>query len=891
TQVSSQTGSPSETSPVTTQLSSVAESSAETQPINTPVSLKSEFSSSTRTKMTQVSLVTESSEVSTPTAARVSSITENSPEPSPTTTHTSLSQSSSQSHPIVTQVSSQTEFASETSSGSSQLSSVTNYSSQSHPTMTRGSSKTAMATQVPSTPESSSEMQTPSTLLSSVTETSFQTDLASTNVSAGTTSSSETGTLPSHVSSVSEASSEQHQTTILPFITENSAHTMPHSVQISLITETSSVANRMTTQVASNSASSSENLPTHSQISSVPQTVSAPHDVSIQESTSHTTAIPIQPTVTSAGVYVKSTQVASITATKISSSVSSSRSFSSGFTSKQLPIVTEQFSPSAFQSTITSEATFPSQQPSTAVTSTSSNVTANMATSHSSTSPFDSTIGSQKPSSMPISVFPAHRTSPSQSHLMTTPKEGSSLAQSTSHSVSVPQRSTSSKPKESTQSQPDRSSTKPLISSTTLKKKRSTTLYPSVETTSAQIHPVSSANSTLPITSHPMPTNSTLSPTMDYCSKCTCLNGGMCNSSATTEDHCVCHCPPFTFGEHCQNGDNNTHALLSPNTPQREVSLSFWINKTWDKMLENTTSAAYKNLTGSLTSLLTPLYKKASPRHFHKVVINELREGSIVANSSGLYNYSNNQAEINYLNNDLTTTLLSIVNTSERLKNLTESVGNTVTLTRVYAPVPPIKNITELNITCALSFDKYRANCSNGNHCICEGPCKRNLGICSHNGQCFNQAGGSVCECYPQTFYQYTGTYCETFIRNSRFYGVLFGVLAAGLLLLIVIIIAIIFCCRRKRSWRTDHRDSVKWYSIDEEYFRFPQTDLTAVTPTLNAGKPLGRRRGKYSLDEHLTFEDDFGPGVWRPNLDKVDTGAEIRAKRPELVVPSPNEQ
>ncbi|XP_078095866.1 uncharacterized protein LOC144510246 [Mustelus asterias] len=197
-----------------------------------------------------------------------------------------------------------------------------------------------------------------------------------------------------------------------------------------------------------------------------------------------------------------------------------------------------------------------------------------------------------------------------------------------------------------------------------------------------------------------------------------------------------------------------------------------------------------------------------------------------MANSSGLYNYSNNQTEINYLNNDLETKLLSIVNNTDALGNLTGSVGHTVTLTQVYVPVPPIKNITELNITCSLNFEHYKVNCRNGIYCMCQGPCKVNPDFCNHNGQCLNQAHGSVCECYQQTFYQYTGKNCGIFIRNSRFYGVLFGVLAAGLLLIIVIIIAIIFCCRRKRSWSTDHQSSHKWYSIDEEYFRFPHTVL-----------------------------------------------------------------
>ncbi|GCC35035.1 hypothetical protein chiPu_0013515, partial [Chiloscyllium punctatum] len=524
-------------------------------------------------------------------------------------------------------------------------------------------------------------------------------------------------------------------------------------------------------------------------------------------------------------------------------------------------------------------------------------------TSHSeeSAAPFVSSSGSEKTSSVPISVLPIEGTSPNQSHLTSPPTEGSSLMQSTSYKTtrqdaSVPQNSTVPTPNGETtflnftHTQSDITASKLLISASTLKKKRQTTLYPSVGNTTTRIIPVSSPNSTLPITSHLNPTNSTMATTMDYCRKCTCLNGGTCNSSATTEDYCLCHCPPSIYGNLCQNGNNISNVVLSPDSPQREINLILWINRTWDVKLENTSSVEYRHLTDNLVTLLSPLFRKASPKHFDKVIINEFRAGSIVTNSSGLYNYSASQAEINYLNNDLATRVQNIVNNTDLLENLTASVRTTVTVTRVYAPPPLITNVTELNMTCDIKFASYKLNCGSGNHCICEGPCKRNPGVCNNNGHCLNQVDGSTCLCYQHTFYQYTGKHCQTFTRNSRFYGVLFGVLAAGLLILLVIIITIIFCCQRKRSRSSDRRHSLKWYSIDEEYFRFPQTDLTAVTPTQNDGKPLGKRRGKYSLDEHQMFEDELGSGVWRPNLDEVDTEAEIRAKRPEMVIPSSGE-
>ncbi|XP_051895312.1 mucin-17 [Pristis pectinata] len=404
-------------------------------------------------------------------------------------------------------------------------------------------------------------------------------------------------------------------------------------------------------------------------------------------------------------------------------------------------------------------------------------------------------------------------------------------------------------------------------------------------TTATKILPSSSAYSSLPVSSHPKPTISTLGPVDDYCSKCHCLNGGSCNSSATTKDHCVCQCPSVTYGSLCQYGYNHTIAIPNPRTPKRIVTLTLWLNGTWNKTLEDPSGVEYGIFLQKLIKELTPLYKKASPENFYKVTITELRKGSIIAKSNGLYNYTNNQTEINYLNKHLAKSLLVIFNNTATLKNLSDQLGvGNMAITHVDTPVPLVKSIRDLNFTCEIHFHDYTASCSNGNYCVCEGPCKRYLDFCHRRGKCFNQVNGPTCECFHNTFYQYMGKNCEMSIRSSGFYGVLFGVLAGALLLLIVIITVIVYC-RRNRNRHLDPGTPRKWYSIDEEYFRFPQTDIITGTSAPNTGKVLGRRRGRYSLDKNPPF-NDFGSGVWRPNLDKVDTEAEIRAKRPKVVMP-----
>lgn len=55
-----------------------------------------------------------------------------------------------------------------------------------------------------------------------------------------------------------------------------------------------------------------------------------------------------------------------------------------------------------------------------------------------------------------------------------------------------------------------------------------------------------------------------------------------------------------------------------------------------------------------------------------------LRRGSIIARSAAQYNYPNNQSQIDFLNNNLNSSLEKIFHESELLKNISEALEASV---------------------------------------------------------------------------------------------------------------------------------------------------------------------------------------------------------------------
>ncbi|XP_058848958.1 mucin-3B-like isoform X1 [Acipenser ruthenus] len=385
-------------------------------------------------------------------------------------------------------------------------------------------------------------------------------------------------------------------------------------------------------------------------------------------------------------------------------------------------------------------------------------------------------------------------------------------------------------------------------------------------------------------TAAPSTTTVTQATTKKLCSESDCdCNGAPCVYNETS-GQCQCNCLEFTEGKNCINGQNETTVVIDKKTvPTRNVSVSLSINKSFNSSLTDPSSDLYQQYVRMIKPELERLCRQASPQNFKQVIITGFRNGSIVTESLVTYNYPNQDSEIQYLNNQLVAVLNSILNDTTNLRNLSAAVNAPVNLLNTTGETPAITNITELKPfvdKCSLNYANYTIEVVNES-LTCVGPCGRIADYCSYKGSCYNRPQGPVCTCFVSDFQQYTGTHCELYQRTAGFYGVLFGVLGAALLLLIVLIVAVIILARkRKEPWNSNALHPRRWFSLDEEYFNFSHTDLGT---TASASEGVSGRSGRYNMGDNLMFSNEFTPGVFKPNLENVDTSLDVRTKRPEL--------
>ncbi|XP_036387712.1 mucin-3B [Megalops cyprinoides] len=307
--------------------------------------------------------------------------------------------------------------------------------------------------------------------------------------------------------------------------------------------------------------------------------------------------------------------------------------------------------------------------------------------------------------------------------------------------------------------------------------------------------------------------NSTPSCSEDQCH----CNGYPCFFNETSSS-CQCKCSNLTFGDSCIFGNDNTPINIDSETvPTRRVNISLRIMKNFIPEFENINSTQSKNFINTLTQQLETLCKKADSQNFKGVKIIALRNGSIIADSVAQYSYSNSESQISFVNNDLPSVLTAIFNNTENLRNLTIS------------DLQPF-------ISCRLGFANYTQMVIDGKW-ECVGPCVTNPDYCHQHGQCFNIQSGPTCRCDESPLEQYYGPQCELFRRGPGFYGVLFGVLAAGLLFLTALVVVVVDLIGR------------------------------AAGP---AGLP--GKAGGYNLGNNLTFANETPSGVFRPLPDDAYT-------------------
>ncbi|XP_023693376.1 mucin-3A [Paramormyrops kingsleyae] len=250
--------------------------------------------------------------------------------------------------------------------------------------------------------------------------------------------------------------------------------------------------------------------------------------------------------------------------------------------------------------------------------------------------------------------------------------------------------------------------------------------------------------------------------------------------------------------------------------------------KNFDLSFKSLTSTESQKFINIIIHELEFLCKGASPENFMDVKIIDLRNGSIIAETVAQYSYPNNQSQINFLNNDLVSTLEAIFNNTDSFKNLSQALGGVpANVINIYPQPPVILSIKDLKpfVSCDVGFANYTPEIIDGSW-QCVSPCVNSPDYCHHQGECSNAKTGPICKCFEPQLGQYYGAQCQFYQRTAQFYGVLFGVLASGLFLLLVIgmVIGIYWNRKRKtRFWDTSKFGVRRQSSVKEESFRFHQ--------------------------------------------------------------------
>ncbi|XP_059184851.1 mucin-3B-like [Centropristis striata] len=344
----------------------------------------------------------------------------------------------------------------------------------------------------------------------------------------------------------------------------------------------------------------------------------------------------------------------------------------------------------------------------------------------------------------------------------------------------------------------------------------------------------------------------TLSPT-SQCENCQCI-GGTCEFNVTL-GRCLCHCQEFVFGDVCSLGMNDTKAHVDTGAlPTRKSNFTLEISVTFQPAFNNLSSPQSLEFIKTLEKQLEALCREADPQSFKEVQVIKLSEGSVVAESVAVYNYLNNETQIDFVNNQLEGVLTNILNDTKNLKNISKAFNNSAVLLNGVTFQPPnITNITQLEpfINCS-QFVGYTAEIVNGLW-QCAGPCKTNPDYCHQHGRCDNDIHrGPLCSCFSSSLEQFYGPQCELFRRGPGFWGALFGSLAGALLIFIIIVIAVIVKKRHMRIWKRSNSYNRRLSAFEEDFFDFSNT-------------------GGHNLGFAGTYTPRFQPTTRRPEVRNVN--------------------
>ncbi|KAM4041246.1 uncharacterized protein ACNLHF_012381 isoform 4-T4 [Anomaloglossus baeobatrachus] len=326
-----------------------------------------------------------------------------------------------------------------------------------------------------------------------------------------------------------------------------------------------------------------------------------------------------------------------------------------------------------------------------------------------------------------------------------------------------------------------------------------------------------------------------------------CSNGGTCTTvGVNCSPHCTC-LPAFT-GERCKDAADSFNAELKPGTKQRSVYITLFSTRNFSS--DESYDLIYSKLQNALYNV-RDLFDRSTSNLTNKVWSNA--NNNMTATFTARFSYVMNTTIVLYLNDELVGYLK---NHSSRTKRAIDDI-------KIYNATDgdklDVKALAE-NAFCA--YDGYKVDPITL-QCV---PLCFNDTYCKNDAICVNGKTNVTCICKPFSIYSTSGPQCEDLAMNlGPFFGILFGALAFLFLLLLGIWFAV--RCYRKRKQTEEY--------ADETY----QTRFSWKTSLFPSFERLGES------EIAISDQDTKSPHLvyWKPHLEKVNSLAEVKIKRPEI--------
>ncbi|XP_078521498.1 uncharacterized protein LOC144790640 [Lissotriton helveticus] len=279
-----------------------------------------------------------------------------------------------------------------------------------------------------------------------------------------------------------------------------------------------------------------------------------------------------------------------------------------------------------------------------------------------------------------------------------------------------------------------------------------------------------------------------------------CTNGGMCQL-VPPECTPACKCTSESQRSPCTVAGNTFIPQPFKAIPTRQVDIKLTMIGEALSDAVHRGKNSYLALQNSINATVSQILRNLPLSVFNKISAIRFMtlEGKEVAFVTSDFIYENSHNVINFLNENLGTSIVNTFNKAppqkRRLMNiaLAPLSRDDITTRRIL-----YKEDLKKYFICSLyGYSGYLLEYTSVGF-VCTSPCESDY--CQNDGVCKHDESGPTCRCVPYAIYTPYGEKCQNLgVTLSAFYGILFGVLVF-LLLLLVCLCLVAYCCWRRRQ-------------------------------------------------------------------------------------------